>query len=280
MSKSLFVSIALVLLLAACTSQPVQTESSDNLIPSATGSVEPASRADETGYPAPVQAQSGVSTADSGFGDDSAYPEPADSTGSNPTSPPVTSGDLAYPSDGTFFQSFQIVPGESQVSYEVGETLLNENNRFNIAIGVSKDVTGEILIDRDNPQNSMIRAVNVDISRFESDSPRRDNFIREQFLESAEFPIATFIPFEIQGLPETYQEGEELSLQITGDLTVHQITKPVTFEVSLQLQGDSLNGEATTTILMSDFGVGPISLAGILNTEDEVKLKLEFVARP
>jgi hypothetical protein len=32
--------------------------------------------------------------------------------------------------------------------------------------------------------------------------------------------------------------------------------------------------------LMSDFGFGPISLAGILNTEDEVKINFDFVARP
>jgi hypothetical protein len=41
-----------------------------------------------------------------------------------------------------------------------------------------------------------------------------------------------------------------------------------------------LVGEATTTILMSDFGVGPISVLGILNTEDEVKLTIELTARP
>jgi hypothetical protein len=30
---------------------------------------------------------------------------------------------------------------------------------------------------------------------------------------------------------------------------------------------------------MSDFGFGPISIGGILNTEDEVKVKFVFVAR-
>jgi hypothetical protein len=43
---------------------------------------------------------------------------------------------------------------------------------------------------------------------------------------------------------------------------------------------DELTGEAGTTILMSEFGIGPISIAGILNTEDEIKLSFTFVARP
>jgi hypothetical protein len=31
---------------------------------------------------------------------------------------------------------------------------------------------------------------------------------------------------------------------------------------------------------MSDFGVGPITLAGMLQTQDDVKLSMQFVARP
>ncbi|NMC81001.1 MAG: YceI family protein, partial [Chloroflexi bacterium] len=47
-----------------------------------------------------------------------------------------------------------------------------------------------------------------------------------------------------------------------------------------RLNGDTLSGTATSSVLMSDFGIGPISLVGMLQTEDEVKLTLNFVARP
>ena len=67
---------------------------------------------------------------------------------------------------------------------------------------------------------------------------------------------------------------------MTGDLTVKETTRPVTFDVTASLQGDTLTGRAETTILMSDFGVGPISILGVLTTEDQAKLILEFVARP
>jgi polyisoprenoid-binding protein YceI len=120
----------------------------------------------------------------------------------------------------------------------------------------------------------------VDISQFKSDSGRRDNKIREDFLESASFPIATFVPTQIDGLPVSYNEGDELALQITGDLTVKEVTQPVTFEAMVVGQDGELSGEATTTILMSDFGVGPISILGILETEDEVLLTINFVTLP
>ena len=63
-------------------------------------------------------------------------------------------------------------------------------------------------------------------------------------------------------------------------MTIRDVTKPATFDVTLVGNGDTISGEATTTILMSDYGFGPISIAGILNTEDEVNVKVVFVARP
>ena len=174
---------------------------------------------------------------------------------------------------------FSIVPGESRVTYEVGETFL-DGNRFAVAIGSTGGVEGEIAVDPDDIPATSIGTISVDISQFTSDNNRRDNALRDRFLESATFPVATFVPTQINGLPESYTEGESVSFQVTGDLTVRETTRPVTFDVTVSGTSQELSGEAGTTILMSDFGVGPISIAGILNTEDEVKLTFTFVARP
>jgi len=175
---------------------------------------------------------------------------------------------------------YRIVPGESQLKYEVGETFLNQDNRFNLAVGVSPQVDGEITVDPAIPQDSVIGTITADISKFQSDSARRDNAIRDRFLESSRFPIVTFVPTSIDGIPESYSGGQEISLIISGDLTIRDVTRPVTFETKVRLTEDELSGEATTTILLSDFNIGPISIAGILLTEDEAKVMLMFVARP
>ncbi|GAB4494782.1 MAG: hypothetical protein OHK0052_00640 [Anaerolineales bacterium] len=177
-------------------------------------------------------------------------------------------------------QTYVIIPGESQVSYEVGETFFNQNNRFNVAIGTTSQINGQITLDPANPANSSISTIEIDISQFQSDSSRRDGVIRDRYLESARYPIAVFVPTAIEGLPSTYTPGELLTFGVTGDLTVRQTTRSVTFDVTARLDGDTLSGSAMTTILMSDFGVGPIEIAGILGTEDEVKLSFNFVARP
>jgi len=219
-------------------------------------------------YPAPPQTESIQEV------DTPAYPEPDEQT------IPDTSEDESYPAPPAGIEVFKIIPGESEVSYEVGEVFLNQDNQFNVAIGITPEVNGEVFVDRNNPQNSSIGPISVDISQFKSDSSRRDSAIRDRWLESTKFPTAIFTPQEVVGLPESYQEGDPIEFQVNGDLTIREVTLPVTFDVSFTGEGDTITGEANAVILMSEFGVGPISIGGILNTEDEVKLKFMFVARP
>ena len=184
----------------------------------------------------------------------------------------------ATPASGT--QRFVIVPGESQVSYRVGEVFINQGNRFNVALGTTNAIRGEILIDRGTPRNSRLGPITVDISRFQSDSVRRDNAIRDRWLESSRFPTAEFTPTSIEGLPEAYTDGRELNLHVTGNLKIREVTRPTKFAVTLWLQGTALTGVGNTTIRMTDFGFDPPSIFGILRAEDEAKLEFRFVARP
>jgi polyisoprenoid-binding protein YceI len=255
MSRTTLLLVFLVSLLAACGGQPSAETATD-------------------GYPAPLEAgitsepELQVDTSETG------YPAPY------PVNTPVITLGTAYPEPQIGIQTFRIVPGESKVTYEVGEVFLNQDNAFNLAVGITTDINGEILVDRENPQNSSISIVSVDISKFTSDNQRRDNAIRERFLQSAQYPIVQFSPQDIQGLPDSYEPGEVITFQVSGDLTIRDVTKPVTFDVKMSGIGDTITGEATTLILMSDYGFGPISIAGILNTEDEVNIKINFVAQP
>lgn len=255
MSKSIFIFAILALLIAACGGQPT-------------------TEAPPQSYPAPQEPQPTQLPQQEPATADEVYPPPFH------TATPVGNFGTVYPVPDGGQQTFRIIPGESQVSYEVGEVFLDQDNAFNLAIGVTGEVNGEILVDRENPQNSTIGVMTVDVSQFTSDSPRRDNAIRERFLQSAQYPLVEFVPLEVQGLPESYEQGREITFQVSGDLTIRDVTNPVTFDVKMVGNGDTIAGEATTTILMSDFGFGPISIAGILNTEDEVRVTVDFVARP
>jgi polyisoprenoid-binding protein YceI len=193
------------------------------------------------------------------------------------TDAPKTINPVSAPAGKT---TYKIVPGESKVTYEVGETFLNQNNRFNLAKGVTTQVSGQIIGDKGNPASASMGEFQIDISQFKSDSDRRDGYIRNNGLESSKYPMAKFVPTKIETLPASYQEGTDTVIKVTGDLTIKQTTKPVTWDVTTKLVGDTLTGKATTELLMSDFKVGPISILGLLNTEDKVKLTFDFVAKP
>lgn len=177
-------------------------------------------------------------------------------------------------------QRFVIVPGESSVTYRVNETFINEGNRLNTAVGVTTAVNGEIFVDRQRPANSRIGTISIDISRFTSDSARRDNAIRTRWLESARFPIAEFAPASITGLPAAYQDGREVRVQISGNLKIRDVARPVTFESTVKLDGNTLTVTGGTTIRMTDFGFDPPSILGILRAENEARLEFAFIARP
>lgn len=259
MQKNILFMMVIMMLLAACSSQP-STQS-----PLATTAEMQA---------APAQASEPTNTQPS--------PTTVLATTEAPavaTEAPITGQPTAQQPAGSGLIVYKIIPGESQLQYEVGETFLDQN-RFAVAVGVTPQVEGVINVDQAAPQKSTIGTITADISQFASDSGRRDNAIRQRFLESSTYPTVTFVPTSIEGLPEAYQEGQEIPIKISGDLTIRDVTRPVTFDAVIRTDDTQLSGQATTTILMSNYGFGPISIAGILNTEDEVKVTLTLVARP
>lgn len=173
---------------------------------------------------------------------------------------------------------YRIDAAQSEVRYEVGETFF-QDNRFALAVGTTQGIAGELLVDFAQPLNTQIGDIVIDVSQFTSDESRRDNFIRNSGLQSAAYPLATFSPTSIDGLPAQVAETNNLSFTMTGELTVKNVTRNVTWDVTLNLDGDQIVGTASTEILMSDYGVGPIQLA-FLATEDQVNLYFDFVAMP
>ena len=175
-------------------------------------------------------------------------------------------------------EHFAIVPSASSVIYRVGETFF-EGNRFNLAVGTTQSIQGDVFIDRANPGRSRVGPITIDISTFQSNSGRRDRAIRDRWLESSKYPTAQFTPTAVQGLPALYRDGQEAPVQVFGNLRVRDVTKPVVFTGTVKLAGDMLTGTVQTTILMTDFGFDPPAILGMLKAENQVQLELQFTAK-
>jgi polyisoprenoid-binding protein YceI len=198
-------------------------------------------------------------------------------TGTTPIAPFAAAASPA-PAQVAAGERFVIDPQASEASYHVGETFFR-NNQFKVAVGVTHGIQGDVFVDRAHPDQSRVGPITINVNEFTSDSRSRDRAIRGRWLESDRYPTAVFTPTSIEGLPKTYAAGQTGRVRITGNLTVHNVTKPAVFTGTLKLSGDALTGSMETTVLMTDFGFDPPSIM-MLQTENKATLNFEFTAHP
>jgi polyisoprenoid-binding protein YceI len=180
--------------------------------------------------------------------------------------------------DNTSSVVFRVSQDDSQVEYNIYEVL---NGADKTVVGTTSQVAGDILVNFAYPTGSTIGEIAINARTFETDDDRRDNSVARFILqsESDANEFITFEPTDISGLPQTLSVGDELELQVTGNLTVAGTTKEVTFPVTVTLKSeDQLSGHAETTILRSDFNLTIPNVPLVANVGDEVTLKLDFVA--
>ncbi|MDO9347568.1 YceI family protein [Pseudomonas pergaminensis] len=123
--------------------------------------------------------------------------------------------------------------------------------------GTFKDWDGTFSWDAAKPEASKI-AVDVKTASLWSNHAERDKHIASKdFLDVAKFADAKFVSTAVK------PTGEKTA-DVTGDLTFHGVTKPVTFKATFNGEGkDPWGGEragfnATTTVNLNDFGIkGP-----------------------
>jgi polyisoprenoid-binding protein YceI len=154
----------------------------------------------------------------------------------------------------------------------VGKTLPSET------VGTSKAVAGSLVIGADGSIAPDQSKVTVDLSKLQSDESRRDNFIKSDTLQTSRYPMATFMPQQVQGLPSPLPTSGSATFQLLGDLTVHGVTKPVTWQVTAQFADATVSGNATTDVKLTDFGMSPPRVGPVLNLEDGLTLELAFSA--
>jgi polyisoprenoid-binding protein YceI len=175
-------------------------------------------------------------------------------------------------------RTFEIVPEQSEARYEVQEQFLDQPLP-SMAVGKTNAVEGIFQFDAGGKPTGEVTEIMVDLRSLTSDRNRRDQRIREQWLESNTYPYAKFVSTELQGGPESYTEGEEVSFKLVGDMTIREQTRPVTWDVTAKLEGDTVTGTATTRIMMADFGIEPPEIMGMLTVQGGVTLTLKFVAK-
>lgn len=180
------------------------------------------------------------------------------------------------PLEGVEERLFRISPDTgSSVTYDVTEVLAGNETTSR---GTTTVLGGDIGVNVADPSASRMTEIVVNVEMFDSDSSLRDKRIRHDFLESTHFPFATFTADSIE-LDDVIADGDaESNVTMAGTLTLKDIAAPVTFSGTASIEDDTLTASVSGTVLMSTYGIGPIHVAGLAHTEDEVRFELEIVA--
>lgn len=163
--------------------------------------------------------------------------------------------------------TWNIDPAHSEVDFTVKHmSLSNVHGRIG-------NLKGAITLNEADITKSSVN-VTIDVTTIDTGVGMRDNDLKSpNYFDTAQFPTATFT--------STSVSGTSGHLTVTGNLTLHGVTKPVTLEV--EGPNGPVNGmgnkqhdgySATTTVNRKDFGVGAKTGNGMVS--DEVKLTIEL----
>ena len=178
--------------------------------------------------------------------------------------------------DGDAEHLYRITAGNgTTLTYEIDENLAGDAN---VVRGTTPSVAGDLAVNVDDPAQSRMGTIVMNVEQFESDSRLRDKRIRHDFLESTHFPYATFRATEIEGLPDAVDDETTAELTVTGDLTIKETTAPVTFTGTATVTEDALEASLSGTVTLSTYDVGPIHVPALAHTGDEARFELDVVA--
>ncbi len=201
----------------------------------------------------------------------------AEAAATEEVAPPAAPTEVQAGGEGTAVL-YRITPDESEVRFIIHEELLNTPATV---VGRTDQVTGDIIADYSHPANSQVGTIRINARTLLTDNEFRNRALRNQILQSAQdaYEFITFTPTTLEGLPESVTPGEPFSFQITGDLTVRDVTRPVTFTATVTPVSEGrLEGTASAQVLRSDFGLTIPSVPGVANVTNDVTLEIDFVA--
>lgn len=159
---------------------------------------------------------------------------------------------------------FVLDPVHSSITFMIPHLGISYvHGRFN-------DLSGAFTIDKDAPAKSSF-AMTIKVDSVDTNNKKRDDHLRSpDFFNSKQFPQMTFKSTAVKAVEGGYQ--------VTGDMTMHGVTKSITFTLKGGKTVEFPKGmprtgfTATLMVKRSDFGVGA---AGPIGDEVHIAIGME-----
>ena len=159
--------------------------------------------------------------------------------------------------------AFKIDPARSTIAFKVRHMLGAAKGKFS-------KFSGTMAVDRDHPGQSSV-SVTIEAASIDTGIVKRDEHLRGELFDVAKYPEITFQSRRVK------QTGAN-SGEITGDLTMHGVTRSIVLSVTLV--GNRWR-VTTPPLKRSQFGlVFSKSAETVSMIADEVAVEIEIEARP
>lgn len=162
--------------------------------------------------------------------------------------------------------TYKLDPAHGKITWSVNHL------GFSTYSGQFINVAADLTLDAANPSASTLTASVPLTDVAPNNDALKAHLQTPDFFDAAQFPTATFVATSIVVDSDDASEAE-----VTGNLTLRGVTKPVVLEVQFNQAGPSMGGvykvgfDGETTIKRSEFGIN-FALPAV---SDEVELHIE-----
>jgi polyisoprenoid-binding protein YceI len=110
----------------------------------------------------------------------------------------------------------------------------------------------------------------------ESDRNQIQTTMRNEVLDVNSYPEITF---KSTGITATRLEEGKYETRISGDLTLHGTTRPLTINAAVTFYATSLHADGQFALRQTEYGIKPVSVAGgTIKVKDELRFSFHIVA--
>lgn len=180
--------------------------------------------------------------------------------------------------------SLAAVLGFATVSARGGETFTVDPVHSSVLFGIKhlgvtnfyavfKDISGTVTFDEGDPSKSAFE-LTVPVESIDSRNPKRDQHLKSpDFFNSEQFPNLSFKSTKVEVNGDVYQ--------VTGDFTLHGVTKSITIEFKKGPDGKNMGGDVIAggethfTIKRSDYGMN--FMEGALGDDVNIIISIEAI---
>jgi len=176
---------------------------------------------------------------------------------------------------------YTLDPSASQIAVHVGKAglLRFAGHEQDVIVGSFR---GTVTVDPERIERSAVD-VTIDAASLRIDAkgkPAKDvaevqaTMLGAKCLDVARYPSIRFVSKSVSA---GRGDAGGRDLAIRGDVTLHGVTREITISVRLELGADSLQATGTTTLRQKDFGITPISIAGVIKVKNELPVSWRLI---